>query len=139
MAEAVTNTDVISSSSNKRPNPDDTNQEDNCNRKKQITKPKLEDPIWALANGHHIFGEHGGVNMSIETSAIFTVMEPETLTRMFAGELGPDRDFFIYSRHFNPTVLNLSRQIAAMEGTEAAYCTSSGMSAISSVLLQLRG
>ncbi|GJX94058.1 methionine gamma-lyase-like protein [Tanacetum coccineum] len=75
--------------------------------------------------------------MSIETSATFTVMEPETLTRMFAGELGPDRDFFIYSRHFNPTVLNLSRQIAAMEGTEAAYCTSSGMSAISSVLLQL--
>jgi methionine-gamma-lyase len=56
---------------------------------------------------------------------------------MFSGELGPERDFFIYSRHFNPTVLNLGRQMAALEGTEAAYCTSSGMSAISSVLLQL--
>lgn len=75
--------------------------------------------------------------MSIEASATFTVMEPETMRRMFAGELGPDRDFFIYSRHFNPTVLNLGRQMAALEGTEAAYCTSSGMSAISSVLLQL--
>ncbi|XP_022737232.1 methionine gamma-lyase-like, partial [Durio zibethinus] len=85
----------------------------------------------------HEFGEHGGVNMSIEASATFTVMEPETMRRMFAGELGPDRDFFIYSRHFNPTVLNLSRQMAALEGTEAAYCTASGMSAISSVLLQL--
>ncbi|KAL7183296.1 hypothetical protein ACSBR1_041889 [Camellia fascicularis] len=96
-----------------------------------------EDPAAALANARHEFGEHGGVNMSIEASATFTVMEPETMRRMFAGELGPDRDFFIYSRHFNPTVLNLGRQMAAMEGTEAAYCTSSGMSAISSVLLQL--
>ncbi|KAG6788160.1 hypothetical protein POTOM_004215 [Populus tomentosa] len=96
-----------------------------------------EDPAAALASARHEFGEHGGVNMSIEASATFTVMEPETMRRMFAGELGPDRDFFIYSRHFNPTVLNLGRQMAALEGTEAAYCTASGMSAISSVLLQL--
>ncbi|KAJ7945100.1 methionine gamma-lyase [Quillaja saponaria] len=95
------------------------------------------DPEAALATSRHEFGEHGGVNMSIEASATFTVMEPETMRRMFAGELGPDRDFFIYSRHFNPTVLNLSRQMAALEGTEAAYCTASGMSAISSVLFQL--
>lgn len=95
------------------------------------------DPAQALASARHEFGEHGGVNMSIEASATFTVMEPETMRRMFAGELGPDRDFFIYSRHFNPTVLNLSRQMAAIEGTEAAYCTSSGMAAISSVLLQI--
>ena len=85
-----------------------------------------EDPAAALASARHEFGEHGGVNMSIEASATFTVMEPETMRRMFAGELGPDRDFFIYSRHFNPTVLNLGRQMAALEGTEAAYCTASG-------------
>ncbi|KAL5726789.1 methionine gamma-lyase [Ranunculus cassubicifolius] len=97
----------------------------------------VEDPSAALAMSRHEFGEHGGVNMSIEASATFTVMEPETMRRMFSGELGPDRDFFIYSRHFNPTVLNLSRQMAALEGTEAAYCTSSGMSAISSVMMQL--
>ncbi|KAI3439797.1 uncharacterized protein J3R85_004453 [Psidium guajava] len=96
-----------------------------------------EDPAAALASVRHEFGEHGGVNMSIEASATFTVMEPETMRRMFAGELGPNRDFFIYSRHFNPTVLNLGRQMAALEGTEAAYCTASGMSAISSVLMQL--
>lgn len=95
------------------------------------------DPVQGLASARHEFGEHGGVNMSIEASATFTVMEPETMKRMFSGELGPDRDFFIYSRHFNPTVLNLGRQMAALEGTEAAYCTSSGMSAISSVLLQM--
>ncbi|KAL3499153.1 hypothetical protein ACH5RR_038246 [Cinchona calisaya] len=104
---------------------------------KPMTTLWPEDPATALANARHEFGEHGGVNMSIEASATFTVMEPETMRRMFSGELGPDRDFFIYSRHFNPTVLNLSRQMAALEGTEAAYCTASGMSAISSVLLQL--
>ncbi|KAK4761513.1 hypothetical protein SAY87_029397 [Trapa incisa] len=96
-----------------------------------------DDPAAALAAARHEFGEHGGVNMSIEASATFTVMEPETMRRMFAGELGPDRDFFIYSRHFNPTVLNLGRQMACLEGTEAAYCTASGMSAISSVLMQI--
>ncbi|KAK9082456.1 hypothetical protein Syun_031380 [Stephania yunnanensis] len=95
------------------------------------------DPAASLANARHEFGEHGGVNMSIEASATFTVMEAETMRRMFSGELGPERDFFIYSRHFNPTVLNLGRQMAALEGTEAAYCTASGMSAISSVLMQL--
>lgn len=84
------------------------------------------DPAAALASIRHEFGEHGGVNMSIEASATFTVMEPDTMRRMFAGELGPDNDFFVYSRHFNPTVLNLSRQMAALEGTQAAYCTSSG-------------
>ncbi|KAG6514259.1 methionine gamma-lyase-like [Zingiber officinale] len=97
------------------------------------------DPVAALASARHEFGEHGGVNMSIEASATFTVMEADTMRRMFSGELGPDRDFFIYSRHFNPTVLNLSRQMAAIEGTEAAYCTASGMSAISAVLIQLCG
>ncbi|CAA0315082.1 Methionine gamma-lyase [Arabidopsis thaliana] len=95
------------------------------------------DPAAAIANIRHEFGEHGGVNMSIEASATFTVMEPDTMRRMFTGELGPDNDFYVYSRHFNPTVLNLSRQMAALEGTQAAYCTSSGMSAISSVMLQL--
>uniref|UniRef100_A0A7N0UJ15 Methionine gamma-lyase n=1 Tax=Kalanchoe fedtschenkoi TaxID=63787 RepID=A0A7N0UJ15_KALFE len=105
--------------------------------KKSPSMLTWHDPAASIVAARHEFGEHGGVNMSIEASATFTVMEPETMHRMFSGELGPDRDFFIYSRHFNPTVLNLSRHIAAMEGTEAAYCTASGMSAISSVILQL--
>jgi len=105
--------------------------------KKNKVMKKSVDPVQGLANARHEFGEHGGVNMSIEASATFTVMEPETMKKMFSGELGPERDFYIYSRHFNPTVLNLGRQMAALEGTEAAYCTSSGMSAISSVLLLL--
>ncbi|KAI8020128.1 Methionine gamma-lyase [Camellia lanceoleosa] len=128
-------------SGKKRAGSDDVDRDDYLvvSKKAIVTMPpsSWEDPETALANARHEFGEHGGVNMSIEASATFTVMEPETMRRMFSGELGPDRDFFIYSRHFNPTVLNLARQMAALEGTEAAYCTSSGMSAVSSVLLQL--
>jgi cystathionine beta-lyase/cystathionine gamma-synthase len=43
------------------------------------------------------------------------------------------------STQFNLTVLNLGQHIVALEGTEASYCTASGMSAITAVLLQLVG
>lgn len=111
-----------------------------CSQKTEdgiITTRPLSDPAESLASLRHEFGEHGGVNMSIEPSVTFTVMEPEIMPRMFKGELGPDKDFYIYSRNFNPTISNLARKLAALEGTEAAYCTSSGMSAITSVLLQI--
>lgn len=94
----------------------------------------------ALAELRHEFGEHGGVNMSIETSTTFTVMQAETLPKMFRGVVGPDEGgCFLYGRHFNPTVYVLGRQIAALEGAEGGYCTASGMGAISSVLLQMCG
>ncbi|KAG6596676.1 Methionine gamma-lyase, partial [Cucurbita argyrosperma subsp. sororia] len=125
------------SCSAKRPATGETDENLISKKPTAMISSLLEDPAAAIANTRHEFGEHGGVNMSIEASATFTVMEPETMQRLFAGELGPDRDFFIYSRHFNPTVLNLSRQIAALEGTAAAYCTASGMSAIAAVFLQL--
>ncbi|KAF2313512.1 hypothetical protein GH714_011346 [Hevea brasiliensis] len=117
-------------SGKKRPNQDEFDGDDLfLSKKSSLLSPAVpygDDPVAALAAARHEFGEHGGVNMSIEASATFTVMEPDTMRRMFSGELGPDRDFFIYSRHFNPTVLNLGRQMAALEGTEAAYCTASG-------------
>ena len=95
-------------------------------------------PIETLANIRHEFGEHGGVNMSVEASTTFTVMEPETIPDLFHGAKGPTRGgCYLYARHFNPTVYHLSRQIAALEGAEAAYCTASGMGAISAVILQL--
>ena len=56
---------------------------------------------------------------------------------LFQGRAGPDKGCYLYGRHFNPTVYNLSRQLAALEGTELAYCTASGMAAISGTLFQL--
>jgi len=97
-------------------------------------------PIEALADLRHEFGEHGGVNMSIEASSTFTVLDPETMPEIFRGEKGPDNaGCYLYGRHFNPTVYNLSRQLAAIEGTESAYCAASGMGAISAVALALCG
>jgi len=94
-------------------------------------------PIEALAHLRHEFGEHGGVNMSIEASSTFTVMEPGTIPAMFQGLKGHDAGCYLYGRHFNPTVYNLGLQLAALEGTEAAYCTASGMGAISAAVLAL--
>jgi methionine-gamma-lyase len=103
-----------------------------------VNHPKTRNPVEALANTRHEFGEHGGVNMSIEASTTFTAMHPDILAGMFHGDTGPDDGgCYLYGRHFNPTVYNLSRQLAALEGTEAAYCTASGMAAISGTLLQL--
>ena len=94
-------------------------------------------PIERLANTRHEFGEHGGVNMSIEASTTFTVMQPDTMPELFQGSKSAPEGCYLYGRHFNPTVYQLGRQLAAIEGTEAAYCTASGMAAISAAILQL--
>ena len=105
------------------------------------------DPIESMARARHEFGEHGGVNLSIEASTTFTVMAAETMPRIFRGERGPfslepggqTEGCYLYGRHFNPTVYAFGRMLAAMEGTEAGYASASGMSAIACVLMQLCG
>ncbi len=95
-------------------------------------------PEQALWETRREFGEHGGVTPSISRSSTFTVMDPAEMPEIFQGLRGPDKGgCFLYSRHFNPTVDVLARYISAMEGTEFAVCTASGMSAISCTLLQL--
>ena len=94
-------------------------------------------PIEDLAHLRHEFGEHGGVNMSVEASSTFTVIDPKTMPDLFQGRAGPEKGCYLYGRHFNPTVYNLGRQMAALEGTDAGYCAASGMGAISAVMLCL--
>jgi methionine-gamma-lyase len=95
-------------------------------------------PERALADAKREFGEHGGVCPSIERSSTFTVLDPHTMPEIFEGLRGPEKGgCFLYSRHFNPTVDVLARSLAAMESTEGAVCTASGMAAISCTLLQL--
>jgi len=99
---------------------------------------KIRNPVEALAKTRHEFGEHGGVNMSVEASTTFTVMHSDIMPDIFGGKKGPDHGgCYLYGRHFNPTVYNLGKQLAALEGTDAAYCTASGMAAISATLMQL--
>ncbi len=95
-------------------------------------------PERAIAEAKREFGEHWGVCPSISRSSTFTVMASKTMPEIFNGRRGPDKGgCFLYSRHFNPTVDVLARYLAAMENTEFAACTASGLSAISCTLLQL--
>lgn len=95
-------------------------------------------PEQKMAEAKREFGEHGGVTPSISRSCTFSVMEPDTMPEIFDGIKTPDKGgCFLYSRHFNPTVDVLSRYLAAMEGTEAAVCTASGISAIATTLSQI--
>lgn len=95
-------------------------------------------PEQALWECGRELGEHDGVVPSISRSSTFSVREPHTMPEIFEGLRGPDKGgCFLYSRHFNPTVQVLARSLAAMEGTEAAACTASGMGAIACALSQL--
>ncbi|MEZ6164248.1 MAG: aminotransferase class V-fold PLP-dependent enzyme [Phycisphaerales bacterium] len=96
------------------------------------------DPVQSLSRVQHEFGEHGGVNMSIEASTTYTVMDAGIMPEIFGGRMGPETGgCYLYGRHFNPTVYVLGRYLAAIEGTEAGYATSSGISAIACTLMQL--
>lgn len=80
------------------------------------------------------FGEFGDVNPSITDSATYTFMQAKTMTDTFHGEAP---GCFLYSRHWNPSNKYLADAIAAMEGTEAAWVTASGMAAITNTILHL--
>ena len=94
-------------------------------------------PEQSLVEIRREFGEYGDVNPSVSRSSTFTVMDPDTMPQIFKGIKGPEAGgYYLYGRHGNPTVRVLARYLAAMEGTEAALCTASGMSAISCALMQ---
>lgn len=80
------------------------------------------------------FGEFGGVNPSITDSSTYTFLEGDTMEETFLGHM---EGCFLYSRHWNPSNKYLADALAAMENTESAWITSSGMAAITCALLQL--
>jgi methionine-gamma-lyase len=80
------------------------------------------------------FGEFGDVNPSITDSSTYTFMTAQKMVETFSGE---EEGCFLYSRHWNPSNKYLSEAMAAMEDTEAAWVTASGMAAITTSILQL--
>jgi methionine-gamma-lyase len=80
------------------------------------------------------FGEYGDVNPSITDSATYTFMQAITMSETFAGQ---QEGCYLYSRHWNPTNKYLADAIAALEGTESAWVTASGMAAITCAIFQL--
>ena len=82
----------------------------------------------------HNFGEFGGVNPSISDSSTYTFLSAKTMFDTFEGNT---EGCYLYSRHSSPSNLYLGEALAALEGTESANVTASGMGAISSVILEL--
>ena len=80
------------------------------------------------------FGEFGDVNPSVTDSATYTFLEARTMTDTFHGET---EGCYLYSRHWNPSNKYLADALAAMENTEAAWVTASGMAAITCTILQI--
>ncbi|REG86035.1 aminotransferase class I/II-fold pyridoxal phosphate-dependent enzyme [Winogradskyella sediminis] len=79
------------------------------------------------------FGEFGGVNPSISDSSTYTFLSAKTMFDTFEGNAD---GCYLYSRHSSPSNLYLGEALAAMEGTETATVTASGMGAITPVILQ---
>ena len=80
------------------------------------------------------FGEFGGVNPSISDSSTYTFLSAKTMFDTFEGNT---EGCYLYSRHSSPSNLYLGEALAAMEGTETANVTASGMGAITAVIMQL--
>jgi len=75
-----------------------------------------------------------GVNPAISDSATFAFSKGDVMKDTFEGKT---EGCFLYSRHWNPTNIQLARALAAMEGAEEGWVTSSGMAAITSTILQI--
>jgi len=69
--------------------------------------------------------QHGENSEALFLTSAYVQPDAATMARRFA-----ESEDFTYSRTSNPTVRSLELRLAAMEGTEAAIATSSGMSAI---------
>ena len=80
------------------------------------------------------FGEFGGVNPSVSDSSTYTFLSAKTMFDTFEGNAD---GCYLYSRHSSPSNLYLGEALAAMEGTETANVTASGMGAITGVILEL--
>ena len=80
------------------------------------------------------FGEFGGVNPSISDSSTYTFLAAKTMQDTFDGNT---EGCYLYSRHSSPSNLYLGEALAALENTEAAVVTSSGMAAITETILQI--
>ncbi len=76
--------------------------------------------------------QHGENSEALFLTSTFVQPNAEESARRFAAS-----EDFTYSRTSNPTVRSLEARLAAMEGTEAAIATSTGMSAILLVCMGL--
>jgi methionine-gamma-lyase len=82
----------------------------------------------------HFLGEQGGVNPSISDSSTYAFKTAKEMSDTFESKT---EGCYLYSRHTSPANEQLAQTLAAMEYTQSATVTSSGMGAITAVIMQL--
>jgi methionine-gamma-lyase len=87
----------------------------------------------AVHSGYHSNEHQGSLVPPLYQTSTFTFSTAEQGERRFAGQ----EEGFIYSRLGNPTVKILEDRMATLEQGEAALAFSSGMAAVSTVLMAL--
>lgn len=87
----------------------------------------------AVHSGYHSDEHQGSLVPPLYQTSTFTFSTAEQGERRFAGQ----EEGFIYSRLGNPTVKILEDRMATLEQGEAALAFSSGMAAVSAVLMAL--
>lgn len=87
----------------------------------------------AIHAGYQDEQHHGSLVPPLYQTSTFTFSSSEQGERRFSGEEAG----FIYSRLGNPTVKILEERVAVLEKGEAALAFSSGMAAVSAVLMSL--
>jgi methionine-gamma-lyase len=85
--------------------------------------------------GEHPDASTGSLDVPIVLSSAFAFRSADEAAGAFQGT----NDAYIYGRWGNPTVEALETKLAALEGTEAACATASGMAAVSGTVMALCG
>ena len=91
-------------------------------------------PRTRLVHGGARRSQYGEVSEALFLTQGFVYESAEAAEARFRGA-GPDE--FVYARYGNPTVAMFEDRIAALEGTEDAFATASGMAAVSGALMSM--
>jgi len=95
-------------------------------------KPRLSLSTLAI-HGKHLHAFRGPVAFPIYQTSTYRFEDSHDAIRYAQG----DPSVYVYTRYHNPTVNEVEDRIALMEGGDAAALFSSGMAAISTVILSL--
>ena len=85
----------------------------------------------AIHGGHEADAQYGSLTTPIHQTSTFIFDSAEQGAARFAGEC----EGYVYSRLGNPTVRELERRMAVLEGAEDAAATATGMAAVSAAIL----
>ena len=101
-----------------------------------MTNSKPPTSTAAVHSGGPAERAHHTLGASIAQTATYTFENTAVLERYMRGE-DPDPEREEYGRYGNPTVRELERRVAALEGAEDGVAFSSGMAATTTALLAL--